>query len=304
MNVLQSALLENSKKIDIFFDSHLPNTINIHKKLIEAMRYSTIGLGKKMRGFLVIETGEMLLKTNSIKFSETLKKELIVVASAVEALHSYSLIHDDLPAMDNSALRRGKKSTHIKFGEATAILAGDALQSWAFQLISDLNLISDPRKSVDILFNLSKSIGMFGMAGGQQAEIDSKINETSANDVQWIQQKKTGCLIKCCANLGAIIGMGSMKQKNSLLNYAENLGLAFQITDDILDLKGDSLKIGKPIKQDSFNETPNFVTLLGEEQAKKKSKEIIEKAIDSIKFFGKNAKNLVLLARYVIEREF
>ncbi len=189
-------------------------------------------------------------------------------------------------------------------GEATAILAGDALQSWAFQLISDLNLISDPRKSVDILFNLSKSIGMFGMAGGQQAEIDSKINETSANDVQWIQQKKTGCLIKCCANLGTIIGMGSMKQKNSLLNYAENLGLAFQITDDILDLKGDSLKIGKPIKQDSFNETPNFVTLLGEEQAKKKSKEIIEKAIESIKIFGKNAKNLVLLARYVIEREF
>ena len=302
MKQLQTALENNSKKIDKFFDFYLPVPIGMHKKLLEAMRYSTIGSGKKIRGFLVVETGKMLLKNNYKKLINS--KELIVAASAIEAIHSYSLIHDDLPSIDNSDLRRGKKSTHKKFDEATAILAGDALQSWAFEMISNTNFIPDTKKSTQMAFNLSKSIGMFGMVGGQQADINFEVKNISSNDIHWIQEKKTGSLIECCVKFGSIIVTSSQNQKNDLIKYSKNLGIAFQITDDLLDLKGNRKMIGKPVKQDIINNTPNFVNLLGEEQARKKAKLIVEKAIECLKNFGNNAKNLVLLAKYSINREF
>ena len=302
MNQLQVALENNSKKIDKFFDFYLLPPVGMHKKLLEAMRYSTIGSGKKIRGFLVVETGKMLLKYNCEKNFNS--KELIVAASAIEAIHSYSLIHDDLPAMDNSDLRRGKESTHKKFDEATAILAGDALQSWAFEIISNTNFIPDVKKSAEMVFNLSKSIGMTGMVGGQQADINFEVKNISSNDIYWIQEKKTGSLIECCVKFGSIISKSSQHQKKDLIKYSKNLGIAFQIADDLLDLKGNRAMIGKPVKQDITNNTPNFVNSLGEEGARKKSKIIVEKAIESLKNFGKNAKNLVLLAKYSINREF
>ena len=302
MKQLQTALENNSKKIDKFFDLNLPAPIGINKKLLKAIRYSTIGSGKKIRGFLVVETGKMLLKNNYEKVLNS--KELIIAASAIEAIHSYSLIHDDLPAIDNSDLRRGKKSTHKKFDEATAILVGDALQSWAFEIISNTNFFPDTKKSTEMVFNLSKSIGMSGMVGGQQADINFEDKNISSNDIHWIQEKKTGSLIECCVKFGSIIIKSSQIQKNDLIEYSKNLGIAFQIADDLLDLKGNRFMIGKPVKQDIINNTPNFVNLLGEEQARKKSKIIVEKAIECLKNFGNNAKNLVLLARYSINREF
>ena len=302
MKQLQTALEKNSKKIDKFFDSHLPTPSGLQKKLLEAMRYSTIGSGKKIRGFLVIETGKMLLKNRDKKILNS--KELIAAASAIEAIHSYSLIHDDLPAMDDSDMRRGKESTHKKFDEATAILAGDALQSWAFEIISNTNLIPDAKKSSEMVFNLSKSIGAFGMVGGQQADINFEVKNISSNDINYIQKKKTGSLIECCVKFASIISKSSQNQKNDLIKYSNNLGMAFQIADDLLDLKGNIDVIGKPVKQDTINNTPNFVNLLGEEQARIKSKLIVEKAIECLKNFGKNAKNLVLLAKYSINREF
>ncbi len=302
MKQLQTALAKNSKKIDKFFDFYLPIPKGLQKKLIDAMRYSTIGSGKKIRGFLVLETGKMLLKNNGKKIVNS--KELIAAASAIEAIHSYSLIHDDLPAMDNSDLRRGKESTHKKFDEATAILAGDALQSWAFEIISNTNFVQDVKKSSEMVFNLSKSIGTSGMIGGQQADINFEVNNISSNDIYYIQKKKTGSLIECCVKFGSIISKSTQNQKNDLIKYSENLGMAFQIADDLLDLKGNINMIGKPVKQDIANNTPNFVNLLGEEQARKKSKIIVEKAIEYLNNFGKNAKNLVLLAKYSINREF
>ena len=297
-------LSKNSKNLDKFFNYNLPNSSRLNKKLIQAMRYSTIGSGKKIRGFLVSETGKLGLLCNSKKVTDDKLKELTIASAAVEAIHSYSLIHDDLPAMDNSDFRRGKESTHIKFDEGTAILAGDALQSWAFELISNPNNISDIKHISEIVFSLSKSIGFLGMAGGQQADIDFQVNNTSKRQIYWIQKKKTVSLIDCSVMIGAILGECNVEQKRNLLKYSKNLGLAFQIFDDLLDLKGSEFKMGKPIHQDELNQTPNFVNLLGETESRKKSKLIVEKAIESLKIFGKNAKNLVLLAKYTINREF
>ena len=301
---LKSSLIKNSKKIDKFFDKNLPKPFGMHKKLLQAMRYSTIGSGKKIRGFLVFETGNLIAKTYKKQFTNLDAKEMLVAASAVEAIHSYSLIHDDLPAMDNSDFRRGKRSTHKKYDEATAILAGDALQSWAFELVSNPKNIHNDKVRADIIFNLSRSIGFAGMAAGQQADINFQTKSLSSHDVHWIQEKKTGSLIECCVKLGCILSGSTKYQSTKLSIYSKNLGLAFQIADDLLDLKGDEFKLGKPVKQDLIKNTPNFVNLLGEEKARKKAKNIVDKAIESIKNFGNNSKNLVLLAKYSIDREF
>ena len=301
---LKASLIKNSQDIDKFFDINLPKPKGIHQKLLQAMRYSTIGAGKKIRGFLVFETGRLIFKMCKKKPTTFNIKEMLVTASAVEAIHSYSLIHDDLPAMDNSDLRRGKSSTHKKYDEATAILAGDALQSWAFELLSNPKNIQNNKARADIVFNLSRSIGFSGMVAGQQADINVQKNFFTSEDVYWIQEKKTGSLIECCVKLGCILSGSTKCQSTKLLNYSKNLGLAFQIADDLLDIHGDRSKLGKPVKQDVMNNTPNFVNLLGEEKAKKKAQFFADKAIESIKNFGNNAKNLVLLAKYSINREF
>ena len=301
---LKASLIKNSKDIDKFLDINLPKPKGIHKKLLQAMRYSTIGAGKKIRGFLVFETGKMIFKTYKKKPTSFDIKEMLVAASAVEAIHSYSLIHDDLPAMDNSDLRRGKSSTHKKYDEATAILAGDALQSWAFELVSNPKNICNNKVRADIVFNLSRSIGFAGMAAGQQADINFQTKNFTSDDVYWIQEKKTGSLIECCAKLGCILSGSTEYQSENLLQYSKNLGLAFQIADDLLDIEGDRSMLGKPVKQDFINNIPNFVNLLGVEKARKKAQIFADKAIESIKNFGNNSKNLVLLAKYSVNREF
>ncbi len=303
MKQLHDALKQNSLLIDNFLNSYLPESCGLNKRLIEAMRYSTIGSGKKIRGFLVMEAGRILL-SNKKKVKDYMFKELLVAASALESSHSYSLIHDDLPSMDNSDYRRGKKSAHKEFDEATAILAGDALQTCSFEMIANPKNIRSPKKRSALTFNLSNSIGFLGMAGGQQADINANKKKISEKDLFWIQDKKTGSLIKCCLIFACILAESSKMEEDSLINYSQNLGLAFQITDDLLDLNGDKKKLGKPTQQDKLNETPNFVTILGENEARKKCKFFSEKAIDSLNIFGKNAKNLVLLARYSIDREF
>ena len=189
-------LKKNSNVIDQFLDNHLPFGNNLNSKLFEAMRYSSINSGKKIRAFLVVESGKFLSIINNKKISKSKYEELVVVASAIEAIHTYSLIHDDLPAMDNSSTRRGKSSSHIKFDTHTAILAGDALLSWAFQIIGDHNLIKDPKKRSEICFVLAKAIGPYGMVGGQQADMDlNNKSSLTLEQIEWIQNHKTGALI-------------------------------------------------------------------------------------------------------------
>ena len=298
-------LKKNSYVIDQFLDNHLPFGKNLNSKLFEAMRYSSINSGKKIRAFLVIESGKFLSVINNKKISKSKYKELVVVASAIEAIHTYSLIHDDLPAMDNSPTRRGKSSSHIKFDTHTAILAGDALLSWAFQIIGDRNLIKDPRKRSEICYVLAKAIGPYGMVGGQQADMDLN-NESSLGleQIEWIQNHKTGALISSCSHVASILLSVNNEQKEKLINYSSNIGLAFQIADDLLDKEGDEMLMGKPIMQDDKNETPNFVTILGREKANQKALEVTKAAISSIQKFEYGTESLVSLAKYTVNRNY
>ena len=298
----QNTLLKNSEEVDSFIKKNLPRNEGLNKKLIQAIKYSILGSGKKIRSFLVIEVGKVVSDINNLTFNKNKKDELIVIASAIEAIHTYSLIHDDLPAMDNSDYRRGKKSTHKKFDEATAILAGDALQSWGFELISNPKNFENRDKISQLVFELSKAIGFCGMVGGQQGDIDFTHSDLSEDNILWIQQKKTGSLLECCVTLSSIICNAKHDQIKKLQNYSRNLGLAFQIKDDLLDLNSNSKELGKPVHQDQFNETPNFVNYYGEEKSIQKMNDSLEKSIESLNIFGNHAKNLVLLADYIVKR--
>ena len=298
-------LKENSQEIDKFLDAHLPFEDGLSKKLFESMRYSSIGGGKKIRAFLVLETGKLLSVINGQKISKSKYNELIAIASVIEAVHSYSLIHDDLPSMDNSPIRRGKPSNHIKFDNHTAILAGDALLSWAFQIVGDSNFIKDSEKRSEICFTLAKAIGPSGMVGGQQADMDFNGRfSLSIDEIEWIQNHKTGALISCCSHLASILLDANELQKNALISYAKDIGLAFQIADDLLDVEGNEQIIGKPIMQDKKNETPNFVTVLGKDKALQKALEVSNKAINSIQKFKYGTENLVSLAKYTGSRNY
>ncbi len=298
-----SILEKNSQEIDRFLDSYLPSGNGLNSKLFDAMRYSSINGGKKIRAFLVLESGRFISAINNKTLSNSKYNELIAVGSAIEAIHSYSLIHDDLPAMDNSPIRRGKASNHIKFDHHTAILAGDGLLSWAFQIIGDSSLISNSEKRSEICFVLAKAIGPNGMVGGQQADMDfTKQKSIDLDQIEWIQNHKTGALISCCSHVASILLNASHDHKSNLINYANHIGLAFQIADDILDLDGNELSMGKPIRQDMKNETHNFVTILGKEKAIKRALEESNKAINLIQKFKQESENLVSLAKYTVNR--
>ena len=298
-------LKKNSHVIDQFLDNHLPLGDNLNLKLFEAMRYSSINSGKKIRAFLVVESGKFLSVINNQKMPKSKYEELVAVASAIEAIHTYSLIHDDLPAMDNSSTRRGKPSSHIKFDTHTAILAGDALLSWAFQIIGDHNLIKDPSKRSEICFVLAKAIGPYGMVGGQQADMDlNNKSSLSLEQIEWIQNHKTGALISSCSHVACILLDVNDQQRDKLISYASNIGLAFQIADDLLDKEGDEIIMGKPIKQDDKNGTPNFVTILGREKAIQKALDVSKAAISAIQSFQYGTENLVSLAKYTVNRSY
>ena len=299
----QKKLEKNSQVIDEFLNNNLPTGNGLNSKLFEAMRYSSINGGKRIRAYLVLETGRVLSRINNKNLTKSKYDELVAIASVIEAIHSYSLIHDDLPAMDNSPIRRGKASNHIKFDYHTAILAGDGLLSWAFQIVGDSNFILDTEMRSEICFVLAKAIGPNGMVGGQQADMDlTEQNLINLEQIEWIQNHKTGALISCCSHIASILLNASQDQKNDLINYANHIGLAFQIADDLLDLDGNEASMGKPTRQDVKNETPNFVTVLGKEKAMEKALEVSNKAIKIIQKFEQKSENLVSLAKYTVNR--
>ena len=256
------------------------------------IRHAVLNGGKRLRAFLVI---------HSCNIFEVQKDTAIQAAIAIECLHAYSLVHDDLPCMDDDELRRGKPTVHVKWDEATATLTGDALQALAFELIASLPHI-DAIRIVELLKKLAKASGMQGMVLGQAQDIQAEKSEVNLNinDITSLQQNKTGALIEWSAISGAIL---SNQDDGKLLDYAKSIGLAFQIQDDILDIEGDAVLAGKRLQKDVSAGKATFVSLLGIENAKLRAKELIEEAIDALSDYGVKAEPMRQVAKFIIERK-
>ena len=281
----------NTRLSEFFPLSNLPEN-----RVVEAMKYSVMNGGKRMRPFLVNETGSLF----GLDFEKTLR-----TAVALECLHSYSLIHDDLPAMDNDDLRRGKPTCHKAFDEATAILAGDGLLTYAFEILSDARTASADIRC-ELISKLSSGAGALGgMVAGQMLDIYAEDNpkQTSETIIKRIEEMKTGRLISFACEAGAILGQASDAERQKLLEYSRGIGVAFQIADDILDVEGDPKLVGKTLNKDAAQGKMTFVSLYGLDKAKQIEKELVEKAQEALSSFGAKAENLRLLASYIIERK-
>ena len=266
-------------------------------RLFEAMRYSIFTGGKRVRPFLVVTTNELLGGN---------KKRALRVAAAMECLHAYSLIHDDLPAMDDDDLRRGKPTCHVQFDEATAILAGDALQAIAFEILADKDTHSDPSVCTRLVKLFAQAAGPYGMVGGQMmdilAESRDKSEEYDQGALARLQRKKTGALFSACCESALLLNGGTNEEYHRLTSYAKNIGLAFQMVDDLLDVTGDEETVGKKIGKDEESGKVTFAQLLGVDGAYRQSHFLCSQAVDYLRPFGDKAENLRLLAKFVVGR--
>ena len=268
-------------------------TIKAEAKLIDAMRYASLGGGKRFRPFLTMQVAKLF----DIPHQSALK-----AACAIELVHCYSLVHDDLPAMDDDDTRRGKPTLHIQFDEATAILAGDALLTLAFEILTDNHIHKDPEIKLRLVKQLAKASGSRGMVGGQMIDLNANKNYDIAA-INRLQQLKTGCLINFACIAPAILANASQQHMDALINYSHNLGLVFQITDDILDIEGSAKEMGKAVGKDGGHDKATFVSILGIDGAKDKANALCEKAIDDLDIFGKKADILCQTCHFVMKRK-
>ena len=283
-------------EIDSLFDALLPVPGDTSARLVEAMRYATIGGGKRVRPLLVCSTAALF----GVSRDAALR-----AGAAIEAIHVYSLIHDDLPCMDNDDLRHGKPTVHKAFDEATAVLAGDALHALAFEILADDATSEDPFTRSELILTLGQASGMGGMAGGQMMDMVAD-EEGVVYDLQAItrlQQLKTGALLAAAVEMGAILGKVRPEGRSHLRAYARDIGLAFQIADDLLDVEGDIAKAGKALRKDEGQGKQTFVTLLGVERAREQARMLVDQAMQRLASYGSEADVLRALARYIVERD-
>jgi farnesyl diphosphate synthase len=291
---LDAALREIGTEIDRQFDRLLPVPEDARAPLYQAMRHAAIGGGKRLRPLLVFATGQLFAVDRAC---------LARVATAIECIHVYSLIHDDLPAMDDDDLRRGKPTVHKAFDEATAILAGDSLHALAFELLAEEETHGDPRVRVELIADLARAAGPAGMAGGQAMDLEAEGTRFDLATVTRLQALKTGALIACSVEAGAILGRLPVEGRTGLRGYAHDLGLAFQIADDMLDVEGDEAAVGKALRKDGAAGKETFVSLLGVERARAQAQMLIDQAVAHLHSFGPEADLLREIARYVLERD-
>ncbi|MDO8886521.1 farnesyl diphosphate synthase [Candidatus Oleimmundimicrobium sp.] len=271
-----------------------PPTGNYPELLYKAIRYSLLSGGKRFRPILVLATAE-IFGMNPI--------DVIPVACAIECVHTYSLIHDDLPAIDDDNIRRGKPTCHIAFGEDMAILAGDGLFAEAFYLIAKRQKTDNPSKIVHVIEELSEASGPRGMVGGQVLDILSSGKKIDLNTLKFIHIHKTGRLIRASCRIGAILAGASAKELKAVSNYAEHLGLAFQITDDILDVIGKTASLGKEPGSDERKNKATFPSIFGLEHSKELAKKAADDAKEALKDIDKDTSPLASLADFVFERD-
>lgn len=277
-------------------DTLLPDEIARPRRVMEAMRYSTLGGGKRLRPFLVVESSAVF---------GVPRASALLAGAALECIHCYSLIHDDLPAMDNSELRRGRPTLHKQYDDATAILAGDALLTLAFDIISRDELHGDPMVRLLLTRALARASGIGGMVGGQMLDLagEGRFGDREPVDVARLQQMKTGALLRYGCIAGAILGQASQKDHQALDDYGRALGEAFQIADDLLDVEGDAAALGKQTGQDAALGKTTFVTQLGVEGARQRVRDLIAKADNALAPFGERGDVLRATARFVAERK-
>jgi farnesyl diphosphate synthase len=290
---IDSALSETAAAVNTMLDRLLPAAIGPEHRLAEAMRYATMGGGKRIRPFLVLSSAGLF---------EVAQESALRVAAAVEMLHCYSLVHDDLPAMDDSDLRRGRPTLHREFDEATAILAGDGLLTLAFEVLADPDTHGDAQVRAQLALSLARAAGANGMVGGQMLDLEAEDLELDIGAITRLQRLKTGEIIAFSCEAGAILGRASETARQALHAYAHDLGLAFQITDDLLDIEGSEATVGKSIGRDQAAGKATFVSILGVERARAQAELLARQAVRHLDFFDEKADLLRGMAGFVIAR--
>lgn len=291
--LLKQAMAARAKVIEATIDQLLPPTSGGDARLIDAMRYATLGGGKRLRGYLAMATASLF----DVPDCQSAR-----VAASVEMLHSYSLVHDDLPAMDDDDLRRGQPSTHRKFDEATAILAGDALQTKAFEILAEAETHESTTVRIALITAFAQASGAAGMVGGQMIDMEGEGRALPLEEVRHLHALKTGCLIRYSAEAGAILGQAKPELQQRLRSYGANIGAAFQIADDVLDATATAEELGKTAGKDEASGKSTYVALLGIDGARAEAERMAKSAIEDLAPFGEQADRLRDLAYYVIER--
>lgn len=296
-SLLTTNLARIQAEVDEHFDRLLPIPADRRARLVEAMRYAAIGGGKRLRPLLTVATADLFGVDRAVA---------VRAGCAVEAIHAYSLIHDDLPCMDDDALRHGRKTTHLAFDEATAVLAGDSLHALAFEILIDPAMGGDPFVRCELVECLARASGHSGMAGGQMMDMMAEMEGAEPFDLQGVtrlQQLKTGALLGAAVEMGAILGKLSRDARSHLHAYSRDIGLAFQITDDLLDVEGDAEKAGKTLRKDAAAGKATFVSLMGPEGARAQATALVNQAIGHLAPYGKEADLLREIARFIVERD-
>lgn len=293
-NRLKNGLQAVQSEVDAAFDLLLPMPGDSRALLVEAMRYAAIGGGKRVRPLLLTATADLFGVD---------RNAAVQAGCAVEAIHVYSLIHDDLPCMDDDDLRHGKPTLHKQFDEATAVLAGDSLHALAFEILSDADIYGDPFVRSELVATLATASGMNGMAGGQMMDMaaDDAVYDLPA--ITRLQQLKTGALLAASVEMGAILGKVPPEGRANLRAYARDIGLAFQIADDLLDYEGDEAKAGKALRKDDEQGKQTFVTLMGADGARDQARALVDQAASRLVPYGEDAGLLADLARFIVERD-
>ena len=294
MSDFESELISVAAKVDSVLDNILPQPVGPEASLLDAMRYACLGGGKRIRPFLVVQSGHIFGMD---------EETMLRIAAAVECIHTYSLVHDDLPCMDDDDMRHGKPSTHLEYDEATAVLVGDALLTFAFEILSDVNAHPDPFVRCDLVARLAAAIGSHGMVGGQMIDMLAEAGELEITAINRMQRMKTGALIAFAAESGAVAARASHAAIHTLHAYAHDLGLAFQITDDILDIEGDAERLGKSVGKDEKAGKATFVSILGLERARTQAGLLAAQAVAHLDLFDEKADLLRALATFAVERE-
>lgn len=293
MTSLDASLAARADAVTQRLDALLPEAAGPRGRVIEAMRYSALSGGKRLRPFLVIESAQLF------GLSE---EAALDTAAALEMIHCYSLIHDDLPAMDDSDLRRGHPTVHVKFDDATAILAGDGLLTEAFTVLAGARAHADPAVRCELIAGLAKAAGAAGMVGGQMIDLSPDRDRLDLAGINDLQELKTGALIVFSCEAGAILAQAAPEERQALRDYAGKLGLAFQIVDDLLDSESTPEALGKPTGQDEAAGKATFVGQLGVEGARDMASSLVEQACRCLDIFGERASILSQTATFVLER--